>query len=242
MIQFFAPDIENLQVLPKEESQHCIRVLRHKENDEINVIDGRGKRYLCRIIEADPREVRLEIISSEIIHPSWEVEITLAVAPTKNMDRMEWLMEKAVEIGINKFVPLLCEHSERKNIKTERLLKIAIAAMKQSLKTSLPEITELTPLRDFVRSDRSEMKFMGYCDKDYPLRNLLAEYQPGKSVAIMIGPEGDFSPAEVRLCVENNFIPVTFGNNRLRTETAGLVGLETIHIINDYQNLKYLKN
>ena len=237
MIQFFAPEIEATGMLPPDESRHCSKVLRHRVGDEIQVIDGKGRRFTCVILDPDPRATQVEIVSSEQLPQHWGVNITLAVAPTKNMDRMEWLVEKAVEIGVNRFVPLLCEHSERKVVKTERLMNIAVSAMKQSLKTTLPEILPLTPIKDFLNEnsgseDSAAQKFMGYCDAAYPRKSLIQEYQPGKNVILMIGPEGDFSPEEVRKAVEAGFLPVTFGDSRLRTETAALVALDAIHFLN----------
>lgn len=241
MIQFYSPDILTTLSLPPEESQHCVRVLRHKEGDEICVIDGLGNRYACRITEAYPRSVMVEIISETKIPDFWKVNITLAVAPTKNMDRLEWLTEKAVEYGINKIIPVICEHSERKVVKVDRLRKIAVSAMKQSLKASLPEIEESISFSTFLKniqtdngnsSGENPQKFMGYCDKAYPLKNLIAEYTPGRNVVILIGPEGDFSESEVSAAVEAGFIPVTFGESRFRTETAALASIAIIHFLN----------
>lgn len=231
MIQFFAPDIESTGILPAEDSLHCSRVLRHREGDLITVTDGKGHRFKCRIIAADPRATAVEIKSSEIINPHWGCRITLAVAPTKNMDRMEWMVEKAVEIGVDRIVPVLCEHSERKVLKTDRLRKIAVSAMKQSLKSTLPDISDLTPLDKFLRESAPGMKFMGYCDKEYPLLSLAREYRAAGDVTLLIGPEGDFSPEEVHLAVDNGFIPVTFGSSRLRTETAAVTALNIIHTL-----------
>lgn len=241
MIQFYAPEIERTGMLPPDESRHCCKVLRHRCGDEICVIDGKGHFYNCRILDDDPRSTAIEIISASEIPDHWGVDITLAVAPTKNMDRIEWLTEKAVEIGVNRIVPVLCEHSERKVVKTERLVNIAVSAMKQSLKTRLPEISPLTPFKDFLKElsklrgsgyfDQTQL-FIGYCDDDFPRLSLAKEYRPGDNVVILIGPEGDFSPAEVAEAVNAGFIPATFGDSRLRTETAALVALETIHIIN----------
>lgn len=232
MIQFYSPDIESTGILPQEDSLHCIRVLRHREGDLIEVIDGHGRRFTCRIVAADPRATAVEIESIEEIPPHWGSRITLAVAPTKNIDRMEWMVEKAVEIGIDRIVPVLCEHSERKVLKTDRLYRIAISAMKQSLKASLPEISPLTPIRDFLHEKSDDMKFMGYCNKDYPLLSLAHEY-PGKcDVRLLIGPEGDFSPDEVKVAVDAGYLPVSFGSSRLRTETACIVALDTVHILN----------
>lgn len=239
MIQFFAPDIVASGILPPDESRHCCKVLRHRAGDEICVIDGKSHRFTCRILDPDPRATQIEIISAEEISDHWKVNITLAVAPTKNMDRIEWMTEKAVEIGVNRIVPLLCEHSERKIVKTERLVNIAVSAMKQSLKTVLPEISPLITIKDFLQGlpenqdlNSHEQRFLGYCDSAYPRKSMIQEYRPGNNVILMIGPEGDFSPEEVRLSVESGFIPVTFGESRLRTETAAIVALDTIHFIN----------
>lgn len=237
MIQFFAPDLKETAMLPQEESLHCVRVLRHREGDLIHVVDGLGSRYLCRIVDADPRAVMLHIEEETPIPTHWGCRVTLAVAPTKNMDRMEWMVEKAVEIGVDRIVPLLCEHSERKIVKTERLRKIAVSAMKQSLKTRLPQIDDLTPIADFLAERSDDMKFMGYCDKDYPRRELIGEYRPGRDVTILIGPEGDFSPSEVKAAVKAGYLPVTFGQSRLRTETAAISSLDSIHLLNNLAKL-----
>ena len=229
-------------MLSPDESLHCVRVLRHREGDIISVIDGMGSCFECRIVQADPRCVMTEIVSQKLIPNHWGANFTLAVAPTKNMDRMEWMVEKAVEIGVDRIVPLLCEHSERKVLKAERLRKIAVSAMKQSLKTTLPHIDELIPIGDFIISEAlcrnpgssantSPLLFMGYCDSAYPRLELAKEYIPGRNAVIMIGPEGDFSPAEVKMAVEAGFSPATFGMSRLRTETAAIVALDTLHIV-----------
>lgn len=210
---------------------HCIRVLRHREGDLISVIDGMGHRYTCRIVGAEPRATAVDIESVEEIPPHWGCRLHLAVAPTKNMDRMEWMVEKAVEIGVDRITPLLCEHSERKVLKPERLRKIAVAAMKQSLKATLPVIDELTPISQFLREPHPGDKFMGYCDRNYPLLNLAREAKAATDTTLLIGPEGDFSPAEVIMAVDAGFIPVTFGQSRLRTETAAIVALDTLHIL-----------
>ena len=134
MIQFYAPDIERTLTLPESDSQHCIRVLRRTVGDTVNVIDGRGNAFICRLVDAHPKHAAVEIVEKTRVTKPWNGEITIAVAPTKLMDRMEWMVEKLTEIGVDRIVPLLCEHSERKEIKIERLEKTAISAMKQSLK------------------------------------------------------------------------------------------------------------
>ena len=238
MIQFFAPDIESSGILPPEDSLHCVRVLRHREGDIISVTDGKGHRFSCRIVSADPRATAVDIEEVENLPHHWGCDITLAVAPTKNMDRMEWMVEKAVEIGVDRIVPLLCSHSERKVLKIDRLRKIAVSAMKQSLKAILPAIEELTPIKDFLKEPHPGMKFMGYCDKEYPLLTLAREYRGREDVTILIGPEGDFSPEEVRMAVDAGFIPVTFGESRLRTETACITALDTVHVLSQLAGQK----
>lgn len=234
MIRFYAPDIAVSATLPEGESGHCVRVLRKREGDMIEVIDGKGGLYRCTIAGAHPKGVLLAIDSVLALPKVWAPSITVAVAPTKHADRMEWLVEKLVEIGIDRFVPLRCERSERKELKVERIEKIAVSAMKQSLKAVLPKIDATTPLQHFLKemAGTGGGKFIGYCDADTP-RSLLAKaYRPGSDAVILIGPEGDFTPAEVDACIAAGFCPVTMGDNRLRTETAALVAVDTVHIIN----------
>ncbi|MDE6400800.1 MAG: 16S rRNA (uracil(1498)-N(3))-methyltransferase [Muribaculaceae bacterium] len=233
MIQFYAPDIEETGVLPESESGHCCRVLRMREGDEVYVVDGKGKRFRGVIVEAHPKRTAVELVSTEILPNHWDAEITLAVAPTKHSDRMEWLLEKIVEIGIDRVVLLKCRRSERKTMKVERLEKVMVSAMKQSLKGVLPEIEEVSDFRGFVDSvDDGIQKFFGYCDDSYPRNEFVACCEAGKPVVIMIGPEGDFSPDEVEYAVSKGFLPVTFGKSRLRTETAALYGVAAVHILN----------
>lgn len=232
MIQFYAPDILTDPILPASDSQHCIRVLRMRQGDCIEVIDGRGNKYSCRIADANAHKTAVEIIGSETISPAWNYNITVAVAPTKNIDRMEWLVEKLTEIGVNRIVPLLCRHSERKEIKTDRLERIAVSAMKQSLKATLPQIDAMTPVDDIISASLPGQRFIAYCDRSIPRRILTKEITPGTDATILIGPEGDFDPVEIHGALEAGFIPVSLGDNRLRTETAALVACDTIHIIN----------
>ena len=231
MIRFYAPDIESTQSLPETESAHCCRVLRLTEGDRIHAVDGRGHAFECVITYAHHKQTEVEILQRSDEPKVWQPRITLAVAPTKNIDRMEWLVEKAVEMGVDRIVFLQCRHSERKVLKRERLEKIAVSAMKQSLKAVLPEISELTDYRDFVRSVDTPVRVMGYCDKDYPRKEFVKNYDGLQDITILIGPEGDFSPEEVRLAVECGFEPVTFGNTRLRTETAALYALAATHVL-----------
>lgn len=235
MIQFYAPDITATLTLPESDSQHCIRVLRMQCGNVIGVVDGKGHRYSCRIVEPHPKHTVVEIIDTLDISPVWSNDITIAIAPTKNIDRMEWCVEKLVEIGVNRIVPLRCQHSERKEIKFERLEKIAVAAMKQSLKATLPRIDEMMPISLFLEECatlKNVQKFVGYCDSTMPRRLLAKEYSAGSDVVVLIGPEGDFSHEEIKAAINAGFIAITLGDNRLRTETAAIVACDTCHIIN----------
>jgi 16S rRNA (uracil1498-N3)-methyltransferase len=233
MIQFFAPDIATELSLPEEEARHAIKVLRAHVGDMLTVVDGRGSRYTCRLLSDNPRKADVEIVSVEAAPPVWHTRIVVAVAPTKNADRMEWLVEKLVEIGVDAIVPLLCQHSERKVMKTDRLVRIAVSAMKQSLKATLPEISPLTSISDFIADNACAERFICYCDDYIERVPLVKAYFPGAdSVAILIGPEGDFDAKEVKAAFDAGFRPVTLGDNRLRTETAALVAADTIHILN----------
>lgn len=233
MIQFYCPDIADTLTLPESDSGHCVRVLRMTTGDTISVVDGRGHRFVCRLAEAHPRHARLEVVESLDCPPVWNDELTVMVAPTKQMERIEWMLEKLVEIGINRFIPVRCARSERKETKTERLTKIAVSAMKQSLKATLPEICEMVPLRRALELTAGvSQRFVGYCDDTVERRLLARTLQPHRDTAVLIGPEGDFSPDEIQLVTDAGFVPVTMGDNRLRTETAALVAADTFHIIN----------
>lgn len=229
MHRFYAPDIECAMLLPEEEAQHCVRVLRLVPGDIIEVVDGKGNLFRCKIVEASKQKCEVEIVDRLAIPPHWNCNITIAIAPTKNADRLEWMVEKCVEMGVDRIVPILCRYSERKVLRVDRLQKIAVSAMKQSLKTSLPVIDELTPIADVIRSGFDGQRFIAYCDKDTERKNFVKEYAAGGNVLVMIGPEGDFSAEEVALSLANGFQPVTFGESRLRTETAGIFACAAVH-------------
>lgn len=239
MIRFYSPDILTTRALSEEESAHAVRVLRHHAGDELEIVDGKGHLYRGILITEHSKRAMVEIVEETYLPKIWTPEITLAVAPTKNMDRMEWLVEKAVEIGVDRIVPLLCDRSERKVIKRERLQKIAVSAMKQSLKALLPQIEEIQPLKEYIYSAKAPIRTFGYCDANTGKTPFVEEYKAGTDVVIMIGPEGDFSPSEVECLIKEGWQPVTFGDNRLRTETAALYGLQAVHIINQYNSLHH---
>ncbi len=234
MIQFFAPDIATNPLLPESDSQHCIKVLRKGLGDVIQVIDGKGARYTCRIIDPHHKRTLLEVIERADEPKPWPACLTVAVAPTKHLDRMEWLVEKLVEIGVDRFTPLLCARSERKEIKRERIEKIAVSAMKQSLKAALPVIDEMTPIKRFINEFSAATcdKFVAYCDSAVERKVLAKEISPATDTVILIGPEGDFAPGEIEEIVAAGFVPVTLGDCRLRTETAALAAAQTFHVIN----------
>ena len=231
MIIFYAPYLSTCSDLPEEESGHVVRVLRHVVGDEIDVVDGTGMWYHCRITSAHPKHCSVEILSS---HPDshWPYLVELAIGPTKNLDRMEWWLEKSVEIGLDRFVPLRCRFSERKELKTERLRKIAIAAMKQSLKATLPQIDEMTDFKRFIEEPFDGQKFIAHCMDNQPRHLLSHLVRKGRDVRILIGPEGDFSQDEVSFALQNGYLPISLGDQRLRTETAALVSVHTVHLIN----------
>lgn len=234
MIQFFAPDILSDPRLPDQEAAHCVKVLRHVPGDEITVVDGKGWRYRCRLTEATNKRAEAEVVDREEVRPYWPSPITIAVAPTKHLDRMEWLVEKLTEVGFDRFIPLLCRFSERKELKTERLEKIAVSAMKQSLKASLPEIAPMTPFKKFIADTAGiPQRFIAHCDPSMPRRLLCREYDPAKEVLVLIGPEGDFSPEEIATALEAGFVPVSLGEARLRTETAALAACQTLHTVGE---------
>ncbi len=233
MIRFYAPDVDESGMLPESESAHCCRVLRMKEGDTLYCVDGRGGEYECTLTLANPRGAGVEIVSRRREERCWRPRITLAVAPTKNADRMEWLVEKSVEMGVDRIVLLECVHSERRNYKTDRLVKIAVSAMKQSLKATLPEIVGMVRFKDFLASVGEGCRFMGYCDREFPRLEFVREYDGKQDVTVLIGPEGDFSPEEVASAVASGFVPVTFGNTRLRTETAALYALAAVHVLDN---------
>lgn len=232
MIIFYAPEIATCPELPEEESGHAVRVLRHVEGDEIEVVDGHGTWYHCRISAAHPKHCGVQILSSRS-DSHWNYRVELAIGPTKNLDRMEWWLEKATEMGLDRFIPLRCRFSERKELKTERMRKIAISAMKQSLKATLPEIDEMTDIKRFLTEPFEGQKFIAHCMEDQPRQLLSHLVQKGNAVRVLIGPEGDFSPEEVQLALENGYQPVSLGDQRLRTETAALASVHTVHLINE---------
>lgn len=221
MLLFFQPNISQNHFLDIEDSRHCVKVLRKTTKDLIYVVDGVGGLYACEITKANDKKCEFKIISEQRNFQKRDNYLHIAIAPTKNGDRLEWFIEKCVEIGIDEISLIQTKHSERKQQKIERLEKIAISAMKQSLKAYLPKINELLPFEKFLKTVKQEQKFLAHLtDDSKPLVSLL---KPQLSYCIMIGPEGDFSNEEILQAKEEKFEWVTLGKSRLRTETAGIV-------------------
>ncbi|MDC3306001.1 16S rRNA (uracil(1498)-N(3))-methyltransferase [Flavobacteriales bacterium] len=227
---FYLENPEKEIILSAEESKHATKVLRKKEGDILNFTDGKGAFYKAEITVADTRKCRLEIVSSEQKPKQHNYYLHIAIAPTKNMDRYEWFLEKATEIGIDEITPIICSHSERKVIKTERCNRILLSAMKQSLKFHLPKMNEAIILKDFLKQDFEGNKYIAHCEDEE--KTELRKEEKAEKTLILIGPEGDFSPAEIEIALQNQFKAVSLGKSRLRTETAGLVAVHTINIKN----------
>ena len=229
---FYTPDIVGqYYTLSPEESKHCIRVLRFTEGEPVSLVDGRGNGYNGVIDRPDARGCGVKVLEKMTNYGCRSFRLHLAIAPTKNIDRIEWMLEKCTEIGIDEITLLNTEHSERKVVKEERLEKVIIAAMKQSLKAYLPKLNSLTEFRTFIASCGEVQKLIAHCHEGEKKR-LDEVYQMGNDVVILIGPEGDFSEAEVALAERHRFIPVTLGTSRLRTETAGLVACHSVNFMN----------
>ncbi len=220
-------------MLSEEESQHCVRVLRYTRGDEILLTDGRGTTYTARITNPHPKHCEFEIISQEKQQKAHNFHLHIAIAPTKNIERLEWMIEKCTEIGIDEITPLLCRFSERKQIREDRLEKIILSAAKQSLTPYLPKLNPLTTFEQLIQHADEEKRFIAHCYKENK-RELAEEIGKaiGKDTLVLIGPEGDFSEEEIKLALQNNYIPVSLGNTRLRTETAGVVACHTTILLN----------
>lgn len=229
---FYVPEITSPEsVLPEDESRHCVKVLRLTQRDEILITDGKGKLFRGELMNEDLREARVSIIEEFRGRPERKYHLHVAIAPTKNISRFEWFLEKCTEIGIDEITPVLCENSERKIIKPGRLEKIIVAAAKQSLTATFPRLNEAKNLFELLSADHRGEKFIAYLsDESSPLKT---KYQKGSDVLILVGPEGDFTENEVERAVKNDFEPVTLGQGRLRTETAGVVACHTIALLNE---------
>ena len=215
----------------KIESRHIIRVLRKNTGDILHITNGKGLLFTAEIIVASDKKCLAKVTNLEVKPKPWNYYLHIAIAPTKLNDRFEWFLEKATEIGIDEITPIICSNSERRVVKLERFEKIIQSAMKQSLKFTLPKINEPIKFSDFINQEFSHKICIAHCDEGD--KKLLKEIiQPQENAVILIGPEGDFSPQEIQLAQEKNAIPISLGESRLRTETAGLVAIQNVAFIN----------
>ncbi len=231
---FYNPDIDhNTQQITfdKIESRHIVKVLRKKEGDQVFITNGKGLLFVSQIDIASDKKCLATIIRKEEKENERNYRLHVAIAPTKNIERLEWFLEKATEIGIDEITPILTQNSERKVIKKERLEKIIQSAMKQSLKFHLPKLNELITFNEFLNQESSENIYIAHCyDGKKELMKEVVE--PKQEVTILIGPEGDFSPQEVSKSENANYTPISLGEARLRTETAALVAVQNVAFIN----------
>lgn len=229
---FYTPDINsNNYTLNEEESKHCSKVLRLGVGDVVHLIDGRGGLYKAQINEANKKHVQLLVFEHQQEYGKRNHHLHIAIAPTKNIDRLEWFLEKATEIGIDEITPIICDRSERKIIKEERLEKVITSAVKQSLTAYHPQLNKAISFADFITKNKETEKFIAHCmDGAKPYINQIVNIH--QSNLILIGPEGDFTPAELNIALQNGYKPVTLGNTRLRTETAALAACFEVNFIN----------
>jgi 16S rRNA (uracil1498-N3)-methyltransferase len=232
---FYHPEIDENDrevIFPKEESRHIVKVLRKKEGDILNVTNGKGILFKTEILSIDSRQCTATILEKETeAKPAYYLH--LAVAPTKMNDRYEWFLEKATEIGVREITPVICEHSERKVVKLERYERVLQSAMKQSLHLSIPKLNQDQAFIEFISSEIEGDKFIAHCEEGELKKSLKSVLRPGTHSTILIGPEGDFSSAEIELALQNGWTAVSLGSSRLRTETAAIVACHTAALANE---------
>jgi len=252
---FFVPNLASACILPEEESLHAVKVLRLKTGDSIQIVDGKGGFFNARITTPHHKHCAFEITETLVDASKRNYKLHIAIAPTKNIDRLEWFIEKATEIGIDEITPLICKHSERKVVKEERLEKIIVSAAKQSLKAKFPTLNPSCSFNEFIQTYKADQQFIAHCytspqpspaeresEKSTVFSNiensiferkfLKNEVLKSSNILILIGPEGDFSPEEVSTAIKNGYQPVSLGDSRLRTETAGVVACCTVAFCN----------
>lgn len=232
---FYSPHINTSSLeftFDKNESRHIIRVLRKKLGDTVQITDGQGTLFDGKITLANDKRCTVDITGHTHFQKPWNYYLHIAIAPTKNSDRFEWFLEKATEIGIDEITPIICEHSERKVVKLERLEKIVQSASKQSLKYHFPKLNTPVLLKEFLKSSFSGSLFMAHC-QDSEKQSLKSQLIRGENTTLLIGPEGDFSLREIETVLAHNFKPVSLGISRLRTETAGIVAVHSVAFTNE---------
>ena len=231
---FYAPEISfPRHTLSEEESKHCTKVLRMRCGEELFLTDGRGTMHRCKIVNDNAKHCEVEIVESTPEYEKLPYNLHMAVAPTKNIDRFEWFLEKATEVGVSEFTPLECDHSERRQIKPEREEKVITSAVKQSLKAYHPVLNPLTSARELIAREFNGQKFIAHCNDELGERAYLGNMiEKGGDVLILIGPEGDFSKEEITFALQNGFRAISLGKQRLRTETAAVVATVITSTVN----------
>lgn len=230
---FYVPDAKTLTALPEDESKHALRVLRLQEGDEITLIDGNGGMFRAEVAMAAGKHCMYDIVEQLAVEKEWHGRVHLAVAPTKMMDRVEWMAEKATEIGFDELTFLNCRFSERTSLREDRIDRILVSAMKQSHKAWKPTLHSLTPVMDFIKRPCNGARFIAHCYNESPRTDLfeaLSRLPKDEEVTVMIGPEGDFSIDEVEAALANGFVGVSLGKSRLRTETAALSAVMMVNL------------
>lgn len=225
--------------LPEDEARHCVQVLRKKEGDTLHLIDGKGNFYEGEISETGKKKCVIKIIKTTMDFGKRPYRLHVGIAPPKNMNRLEWFLEKATEIGIDEITPMICQRSERKNIRMDRLQKVILSATKQSLKAYLPTLNPLTKFQDFIKkesyhpeTEQPQQKFIAHCEADIGKKHLQDAYLPAHQVTMLIGPEGDFTSEEIDLAFQHGFSSTSLGETRLRLETAGIFACTIFNLKN----------
>ncbi|MEO8146696.1 MAG: 16S rRNA (uracil(1498)-N(3))-methyltransferase [Bacteroidia bacterium] len=229
---FFCENLDSeTALLSEEESKHAIQVLRLRNNDAVHVIDGKGKFCDAIILDAHSKKCELKIENCKIDFQKHNYHFHIAIAPTKQMERYEWFIEKAVELGVDEITPLLCHDSVRTNLRIDRLQKVILSAVKQSIQAHLPKLNEAISFNDFAKKEFETIKMIAHCDEGNKkmMQDVIIKKQ---NALLLIGPEGDFTPNEISLALQNNFEAVSLGETRLRTETAGVYACSVMRMIN----------
>ena len=224
---------DNIFYLDQAESKHLIKVLRKSQGDKVDFTDGQGYLYRCVVLDSNPKKAGIKVME-RLFDPEDDYYIHLAICPTKNPDRMEWMIEKITEIGVHEITLMESEHSERSFLKLDRLEKKIVSACKQSLKTRIPKLNPICELKDLVVNKKFDtyQRFIAYVDKENN-QHLFEKAKPNGAYLVLIGPEGDFSSQEIDLAFKNFFLPCSLGKSRLRTETAGLAAVHTLQLVNN---------
>lgn len=230
---FYCPDIRGEEItLSENDSKHAVRVLRKSIGDEIIIVDGKGTWIEGIVSENNPKKCKIKIVCRKKNFEKQNFHLHMAIAPIKSMDRFEMFLEKACEIGISEITILITDHTIRNKVKIERIEKILIAAMKQSLKAFLPKLNPPVRFNDFLEQEHHEQKLIAHCE-DFPKKSIKKTYNKGENVLLLIGPEGDFSPKEIESAYSKGFKGISLGKTRLRNETAGIVSVHSFHLINN---------